>query len=47
MIPIKIDSYNITFYNNSRLITRAYDAAVQSHSLIDILVLLKALTAYK
>ncbi|MHA1336063.1 MAG: transposase [Promethearchaeota archaeon] len=41
------NSSNITFYNNSRLNTRGYDAAVRSRCLIYILVLLKALTAYK
>ena len=41
------NSYNNTFYNASRMNTRGMDAAIKLRSLIYILELLKALTAYK
>jgi len=41
------NSYNNTFYNASRMNTRGMDAAIKLRSIIYILELLKALTAYK
>ena len=41
------NSYNNTFYNASRMNTRGLDAAIKLRSIIYILELLKALTAYK
>ena len=40
-------SYNNTYYNASRMNTRGMEAAIRNRSLIYILELLKALTAYK
>ncbi|MBN1800828.1 MAG: transposase [Candidatus Lokiarchaeota archaeon] len=41
------NSYNNMYYNAYRMNTRGMDAAIRHRSLIYILVLLKALTAYK
>jgi len=41
------NSYNNTFYNASRMNNRGMDAAIKLRSIIYILELLKALTAYK
>lgn len=41
------NSYNNTYYNAFRMNTRGIDAAIRNRSLIYILELLKALTAYK
>ena len=41
------NSYNNTYYNASRMNTRGIEAAIKLRSLIYILELLKALTAYK
>ena len=41
------NSFNITFYNAFRMNTRGMEAAIKNRSTIYILVLLKALTAYK
>jgi hypothetical protein len=41
------NSFNTTFYNASRMNTRGMEAAIKIRSTIYILVLLKALTAYK
>ena len=41
------NSYNNTYYNASRMNTRGMEAAIRNRSLIYILELLKALTAYK
>lgn len=41
------NSYNSTYYNTFRMNTRGMDAAIRNRSLIYILELLKALTAYK
>ena len=41
------NSYNNTYYNAFRMNTRGMDAAIRNRSLIYILELLKALTAYK
>ena len=41
------NSFNITYYNGSRMNTRGMEAAIKQRAIIYILVLLKALTAYK
>lgn len=41
------NSFNTTYYNGSRMNTRGIDAAIKQRAIIYILVLLKAITAYK
>lgn len=41
------NSFNNTYYNGSRMNIRGFDAAIKQRATIYILVLLKALTAYK
>ncbi len=41
------NSFNNTYYNGSRMNTRGIDAAIKQRATIYILILLKALTAYK
>ncbi len=41
------NSFNTTYYNGSRMNTRGIEAAIKQRAIIYILVLLKAITAYK